>query len=73
MKEKLFLVIVSDGRMGASDTYSFMSAKELRKHADLGVYMSVYPLGTELTGKKRDKLKIGSEYQKKKSKYNILY
>lgn len=65
MKEKLFLVTIVDGRMGASDTYSFMSAKELRKHADLGVYMSVYPLGKELKGKDRDKLKIGSEYKKK--------
>ncbi len=73
MKEKLFLVTVVDGRMGAPNTYSFMTEKELRSHADLGAYMSVYPLGKELKGKQRDKLKIGSEYKKKKSKYNILY
>jgi hypothetical protein len=73
MKEKLFLVTIADGRMGASDTYSFMTEKELKSHADLGVYMSVYPLGKELKGKQRDKLKIGSQYKKKKSKYNFLY
>lgn len=73
MKEKLFLVTIVDGRMGASDTYSFMTEKELKIHADLGAYMSVYPLGKELKGKDRDKLKIGSQYKKKKSKYNILY
>jgi|LakMenEpi03Aug12_release.lakeMendotaPanAssembly.Ray.scaffolds.fasta_scaffold394980_2 hypothetical protein len=69
MKKQLFLVTIADGRMGASDSYSFMTEKELKIHADLGAYMSVYPVGKELKGKDRDKLKIGSEYQKKKSRY----
>ena len=73
MKQKLFLVTVADGRMGAPSTYSFMTEKELKQHPDCGVYMSVYPLGKELKGKDRDKLKIGSDYQEKRSKYNFLY